>query len=234
MSNLATRDYRVALTLKSRNEKTGPIPVSTTTAQTCPAACPLADKGCYAKGGPLAIFWRGVTEGKFGMAWREFCAAVADLPAGQLWRHNQAGDLPGDRVKIDARALSALVKANRGKRGFTYTHYSPAIAANLKALNAAVLQGFIVNLSGNSVAHADQLARHGLPVVTVLPHDVDGKKTPVIETAAGNKIAICPATYRDTSCAECGLCARADRKVIVGFPAHGAAKRAASTIAERV
>lgn len=44
----------------------------------------------------------------------------------------------------------------------------------------------------------------------------------------------CPATYRDdVTCATCGLCASTTRKVIVGFPAHGAAKRAAAAIASQ-
>lgn len=226
-----TNDYRVHLTLKSRNEKTGPIPVSTTTQDTCPTACPLADKGCYAKGGPLAIHWKSVTEGKAGVAWREFTSAIAALPQGILWRHNQAGDLPGNRAKIDRGALDQLVTANTGKRGFTYTHYSPT-PDNAAAIADANARGFTVNLSANSPAHADRLAALNIaPVVTVLPASVDGNETRTLATPEGRTIAVCPATYRDTSCAECKLCAVRDRNVIVGFPAHGASKRAASAIA---
>jgi len=64
--------YQVALTRVSRNAKVGPIPVSTTEATTCPPACGLAKSGCYADGGPLAIFWRKVNERKAGMAWNSF------------------------------------------------------------------------------------------------------------------------------------------------------------------
>lgn len=223
----------VALTLQSRNAKTGPIPVSTTTAETCPSACPFKGKGCYASGGPLAIFWRKVTAGEFGGSWPEFVSRIAALPAGQLWRHNQAGDLPGEGNKIDRRALAALVKANAGRRGFTYTH-KPATRANVAAIKAANAAGFTINLSGNNLAHADQLASlEAGPVVTVLPADIDGKATPTLETPAGRKVAICPATYRDNvSCATCQLCQRVDRKVIIGFPAHGAAKRLASSVSK--
>ena len=38
----------VHLTLKSRNAKVGPIPVSTSSAATCRDMCPLKAKGCYA------------------------------------------------------------------------------------------------------------------------------------------------------------------------------------------
>ena len=39
----------VNLTLKSRNQKVGPVPVSTSGKHTCPDACPLKANGsCYA------------------------------------------------------------------------------------------------------------------------------------------------------------------------------------------
>jgi hypothetical protein len=50
--------YQVALTLVSRNAKTGPIPVSTTTRETCPDVCPFRkdnEGGCYAEGGPIRM-----------------------------------------------------------------------------------------------------------------------------------------------------------------------------------
>jgi hypothetical protein len=66
--------------------------------------------------------------------------------------------------------------------------------------------------------------------VVVLPADVAGRQP--IATPAGRKVVVCPATYRDdVSCASCGLCAR-QRSAIVGFPAHGAAKRKADAVAK--
>lgn len=224
--------YNVHLTLKSSNSKTGPIPVSTTTATTCPVSCPFNDgNGCYAAGGPLAIHWRKVTQGLAGMPWQAFCDEIARLPDGQLWRHNQAGDLPGQGDTIDAPALRALVKANKGKRGFTYTH-KPMTRANARAVRAANDAGFVINLSGNNPAHADELADSGAgPVVTVLPADATGN----CATPAGRKIVICPAAIgRSDSCDTCRLCAVRDRNVIVGFPAHGASHRKASSIASTV
>lgn len=211
---------RVHLTLKSANEKTGPIPVSTTSAATCPDACPFKKNGCYADGGPLAIHWRAVTEGQRGAQWSDFTAQIAALPDGQLWRHNQAGDLPGAGDAIDPVALGELVRANVGRRGFTYTH-KPATSENLHWIRAANEWGFTVNLSANDLTHADALADTGLPVVTVLPVDAPAK----LETPAGRTVVTCPATYRDgVSCATCQLCQRANRATIVGFPAHGAGK----------
>ncbi|HEY2474799.1 MAG TPA: hypothetical protein VGI19_08340 [Candidatus Cybelea sp.] len=143
------------LTLKSRNGKTGPIPVSTTAKASC-GDCPLKGNGCYADKGPLALFWSKVSDGKAGGDFAAFLEQIAALPAGQLWRHNQAGDLPGEGNAIDGAALAELVTANSGKAGFTYTH-KPMTTENAAAVAAANRDGFTINLSGNNVAHADTL-----------------------------------------------------------------------------
>lgn len=218
----------VALTLKSRNGKTGPIPVSTTISASCPQACPLSDGACYAKHGPLGMYWRKVDRKEAGASWKAFVSAIADLPGGQLWRHNQAGDLPGRGNRINFSQLRALVKANTGKRGFTYTH-KPLTPTNMRIIAEANQNGFTINLSANNPAHADKLAELNIgPVVTVLPQD----QTINTETPDGRKIVVCPATIRDNvSCRSCGLCQKQNRPII-GFPAHGVSKAKATKIAE--
>lgn len=111
------------LTLKSDNAKTGPIPVTVTGNQSCPPAC-VFRKGslCYAKSGPLAIHWKKVTEGYRGTNFNEFCQKLSELLNNQLFRLNAAGDLPGKGNRINGKQLNSLVKANSGKRGFSYTH----------------------------------------------------------------------------------------------------------------
>jgi hypothetical protein len=220
--------HYIQVTRKSRNSKTGDIPVTTTSEETCAYACPLKANGCYAEAGPLAILWRKVTARKAGMAWDAAMSEIAALPQGTLWRHNQAGDLPGMGDDIDVAALAALVKANRGKRGFTYTH-KPVAGGNGGAIAAANAMGFTVNLSANNLAHADELAASNVgPVVVVLPADA----TRATVTPQGRKVAICPATISDNvTCKTCGLCAITNRKAIIGFPAHGPSKRKASAIA---
>jgi len=217
----------IAFTRVSRNAKTGPIPVTTTSAETCPDACGLKKNGCYAEGGPLAIFWRKVTEKKAGMVWAEAMREIARLPKGTLWRHNQAGDLPGVGDAIDPLAFNELVKANRGRRGFTYTH-KPPTPENLTLVRAALRGGFTVNLSADNLAAADRLAATGAPVVVVLPSD----QVTALKTPEGRHVAICPATISDeVTCATCGLCAEQGRKSIIGFPAHGNRKKVASAVA---
>ena len=87
---------QVHLTLKSANVKTGPIPVSTTERDSCPADCQMKAE-CYAASGPLALHWSAVSDKKRGTEWPEFTKSIAALPA-----------------------------ANAGKRGFTYSHHRDA------------------------------------------------------------------------------------------------------------
>ena len=224
------------LTAVSRNSKLGPIPASTSHHLTCPDHCPLKANGCYAEHGPQAMHWRKVTQGERGQDWTSFVDSVrrSTYPT-QVWRHNVSGDLNGSNDRLDADKLDDLTRANGDSHGFTYTHYPVTSGEhadhNLAAIAKANKSGFVVNLSADSLAIADTLADTGQPVVTILPADYADKREAI--TPAGRKVAVCPAvTGQARNCAECGLCAKRDRKVIVGFPAHGAAKRKASAIAE--
>lgn len=219
------------VTPKSSNKKTGPIPVTTTSANTCPDACPLKKNGCYADGGPLAIHWRKVTAGERGTDLAGLCDFISDLPEGQLWRHNQAGDLPGTNDSIDISAMLELIHANRGRRGFTYTHKPLNRPSERAVIRDANANGFTVNLSANTPEHADELSELNIgPVVTLLPADTTAKVT---RTPAGRKVITCPAAIdnpRLPDCATCGMCASADRDTIIGFPAHGASKKKATLV----
>jgi hypothetical protein len=218
---------KVHFTPRSGNSKTGDIPVTISASRTCPSVCPFRGAGCYADIGPLMIHWRRVDEGR-GISWLQLCKNIAALPEGTVWRHNQAGDLPGDSNTIDRAALRELVSANRGRRGFTYTH-KPLTQKNISAIRSANQRGFTVNLSANNLAHADELVAKDVgPVTVVLP----AEQTTNTVTPAGNKVVVCPATtHEDVTCKSCELCAISTRKVIVGFPAHGTRKRQASEIA---
>ena len=131
---------RFHLTMVSGNGKTGPIPVSTSANSTCPDACPLKSKGCYASaGGPLALHWRKVSEQGRGDDWATFVSRITALPSGQLWRHNQAGDLPGENNAINTDMLAQLVDANEGKRGWTYTHKPVTGDGNEATCNRAAI-----------------------------------------------------------------------------------------------
>ena len=216
--------FRYHLTPVSKNEKTGPIPVSTTSANTCPDVCPFKKNGCYADAGPLALHWDKVTEGERGGSLEAFTALIRKFPKAQLWRHNQAGDLPGENDVIDAIELRAIVEANKGRKGYTYTH-KPMDDANKALVKEANEKGFTINLSGNNLQHADELKALGIaPVTAFIPDNAPDKG----ETPAGHRWIACPAQTRDdVTCASCKLCAVANRGIIIGFKAHGRSKKKA-------
>jgi hypothetical protein len=142
---------------------------------------------------------------------------------------NVAGDLPGEGEQVDAYALGQIVKANRGRSGFTYTHkHSPDA---IKWAKAATAWGFTVNLSADDVGHADRLAAHGLPVAVIVPMDTPKHS----RTPEGRPVLVCPAqTTEYMTCALCALCQRADRRQIIGFRAHGSKAKQADRTARRV
>jgi len=204
--------------------------VTTSTATTCPTSCPFKGNGCYADSGPLKLHWDKVTRKERGDDWSTFISKIKDLPTGSKWRHNQAGDLPGDMENLDDVKCVELAKANKGKRGFTYTHYD--VLDNFQnAITVNIMNhlGFTVNVSANNLEHADKLCDLDIaPVATVLPIE----QTTNTVTPKGRKVVVCPATYKDdVSCASCMLCEKWDRNVVVGFPAHGTSKKKAAAIA---
>ena len=243
------------LTMKSRNPKVGRIGVTTSEADTCPHICPFnhANKGgCYAENGPLKWHWDKVSRNERGTDWDTFIQDVKKIKG--KWRHNQAGDLPSkDRVNLDAEKCDQLSQASKGTEGFTYTHYDTLESKTNRAIIRDMNQnGFTVNLSANDLDHADKLSNLGIaPVATVLPTELERenkkvkgetiwleelqnyrKRTSNLATTKGRKVVICPATYSDNiTCKDCMLCQKRDRKVIVGFPAHGTGKKKASNVA---
>jgi hypothetical protein len=223
-------EFYFHLSLVSDNTKTGPIPVSTTSKNSCDLRCPLMDHGCFGDNFPLSLHWDKVSSGERGMSLEEFCERIADLPDGQLWRHNQVGDLPGNRFTglLHAAKVRRIVYANQGKKGFTYCHYDPTKPQNARILKWANENGFTVNLSANTLPQADAYKDLAIaPVTVVLPIQ---QKTNV-KTPKGNLVVVCPAeTHDGVTCESCGLCAWKDRQVIIGFPAHGIRKKQAELV----
>jgi hypothetical protein len=208
------------ITLRSGNKKTGSIPVSISPQKTCPQSCPIKNI-CYAKHGPLSWHWNRVSQSLLGTSWKTFLQSIRRLPIGQLWRYAQAGDLPGLGDHINAKALRELVRANKGKKGFAYTH-KPVLnnERNAQLIREANARGFRINLSANSLHEADKLFDLGIgPVVTLLsPETREATKTP-----KGRRVIICPAYTAGLTCKKCQICSK-ERQAIVGFPVHGPAK----------
>ena len=216
----------VHITKKSSNVKVAPLPVTTSERKTCPTTCPFYDKGCYAKSGPLAIHWKKVSNNTQANTtdWQGLCKFVESLPAKQLWRHNQAGDLPSTNGLIDGGLMLDLMKANQASkaRGWTYTHHS-LNRDNVMLLRAVNLGGFTVNASTESLEDADKAMAQKLPTVVVVPNDKPLPKN----TPDGHKVVLCPAQVegKSVTCSQCGLCSQSKRKCVVAFMAHGNAAK---------
>ena len=237
----------------SAASKLGGIPATYSERATCPPACPLMDKGCYAAGGNVAMHWRAVSKHETGGTFAAAVKFVASTPAGTLGRWNIAGDLPGKKDKLDRSKVIRLARANAKAKSkwFTFTHYpiraqdvrattNPALRRVIARHNRSVIRdaiaiGFAINVSANSPKHAAALASMGFDVASGAPMGWTGTRK-----LEGGHIGVqCPATIpgRTTTCNDCGLCERKGRisaaktRVIPMFPAHGASKRKASAIA---
>jgi len=225
---------RVFLSRESSNRKTGPIPVSMTAASSCPPSCSYYGAGCYAERHILGMHWRRLSRGE-GRHWTAFCDLIRKLPQGQLWRHNEAGDLPGKGEELCESQVIELAGAARHTRGFTYTHKlgrgleGAALRKHYELLRWLNGNGVTVNLSVDRFEELDDFAQWGLPMTTVLPEDAPR----VSHTKGGLKVIVCPAQVNEgTQCVTCGICQdRSAKRAVVGFLAHG---NASAAITERL
>ena len=219
-----------SFTRVSGNLKTGPIPVSMTQRSSCPDTCGFKGNGCYAENFRVRNHWNKLDNG--GKSLAGLTTAIKKLPKGQLWRHNVAGDLPHTGGAVDEYTLSQIVAANRGRRGFSYTHHKPDIADNAALISKAIANGFTVNVSSDNVGQAIEYRKlYRLPTVTVIPDESfwQGRASVAV---ADQTVVRCPAETRDDiTCASCGACAVSSRSSIIGFTAHGQSKKKAAATA---
>lgn len=223
---------RIAVTEKSSNAKTGKMMVTKSDRNTCPSSCPFYRDGCYGEYGPVSWHWKKMEVGTNATGtpvetdWDCALAKISALPEDVIWRHNEVGDLPSGKTceDINKDLLKDLVSANGDSKGFTYTHKTKT-KKNLQLIKFANDNGFTINLSADSLDHADELVKENVgPVAVVLPID---QKTN-LKTPNGNKVVICPNVTHKKTCKDCGLCQISSRKVVVGLPAHGVKKKSVS------
>lgn len=205
----------------SGNKKLGGIPAVIVSPETCPPSCGFYGKGCFAEFGMLGHHWRN--SAATGVSFEQLLERVRALPAGQLWRYAVAGDLPGQGDRLDIAMLAALVEANRGRRGFTFTHKPLTFRAERQAVAKANANGFTINLSCDN---RDELKRKSrlqiAPTVIVLPSAGPAPEG-VVECLAER--------FEDRTCANCRLCAIPTRASAVSFRAHGQMRATVSRIA---
>jgi hypothetical protein len=205
------------LSLCADNKKTGPIPLVSSSKTTCPISCPLKDV-CYAKFGHASIQWNNVE--RLGGSYKKILQKIAKFPKNTLWRFGVYGDFYGNGRILNFQKMKDLVKANLGKRGYGYTHYSAKNKQNYEVIKFANRNGFTLNLSADNLNQADEYFDLGIaPVVVIVKSDV--RKD--FKTPKGRKVVICK-SHEGKQCWTCGICAKRNHP-IVAFPAHGVKKR---------
>ena len=177
------------------------------------------------------LHWNKVSDGSRGVDLQGFIDALRTLPEGSCFRHNQAGDLPHLSGFINYKVLEAITNAcaERKLTAWTYTHHKVDNSHNIEVIQKANTDGLTVNVSAHCQQHAVGVYRKGLPAVCIVPKD-----TQVTSWCNdGVKFVVCPAqTKANKTCADCRLCADANRTCVVAFKAHGTqAKKVESTIA---
>jgi hypothetical protein len=127
---------------------------------------------------------------------------------------------------LDPDYLAALLDAvPRGGTAWTYSHFAHWL------LPIAKKGQTVINASCDTVADAVAAVAAGRPAVLAAPKDTAGNWPQVID---GVRFHRCPAELSESfTCAQCGngspLCARADRRDVVVFVAHGTGAKKVGT-----
>jgi hypothetical protein len=183
------------------------------------------NSGCYGENSWMRKDWQLLTEGLRGYGATELFRKIVDLKPNltknprRLARINVVGDLATLAngtvdVRFEARLWKSFVK--QGFRPFGYSHHTDL--GGIARLNKALGGKGIVNASCESGEQADRAITLDIPATIVVAEPVAKGAT----TPNGHPIRNCPAAMDlVASCADCGVCARADRLTVVAFPAHG-------------
>ena len=204
---------------KSGNKKTGFMPVTYNSRLSCPNSCIFRNNGCYADNYHTALNWDKVTSGQRGGTFKELLNNIKALKPGTIWRACVAGDIPSNsKGEMSRTYLKGITEANKGLKGYTYTHNRLDIGENISLLKTANKKGFTVNISTETEAAADNAILNSLPAVMV----VKSTETRLSWfTKNKNKILVCPAQTNGVNCIDCQLCQHRPKQLIIAFKAHG-------------
>ena len=235
MQKTTLKNLKFQFIKKSGNKKTGFMPVTYNSAATCPDSCIFKNNGCYASAGfHTRLNWQAVTDGKRGGSFKELLNNIKALPPLTFWRAHIAGDIPAnDRGEVSEVYINKVSEANKGRRGYTYSHHDINIKNNSKLFKKANNKNFIINVSTESEQQADTAVNvHKLPAVMVVKST---EHRNAWTTAGGNRVVVCPAQTAGRSCIDCQLCAdRPSPRLIIAFKAHGNAAKKINNILETI
>ncbi len=213
----------------SGNRKTGPIPVTYRSMESCPADCPFlptgATGGCYGTGRIFTL----ATKHAGTVNVDEASAKVRrgkDQRAKYL-RDRVVGDVLTDAGKLDRAYVRGIARiaTDNDLIAFGYSHaWRQFTRADVTFLRRS---GYVMNASTETHEGAARAVALGLPTVLVEDDAPEGTQV------AGRRLVTCPAETRDyVSCASCGLCANPNRRVIIRFHTHGVASAKARRAVE--
>ena len=206
----------------SANGKTGPVSATYASQDTCPPACPLLKKGCYAKTGHVGIVTKRLNTApsmaKNAMAEQE-AQAISELTGRQDLRVHVVGDCTTGKT---ARIIAGAMKKHRKRRGrsaWTYTH-------SWKRIPVKNWLGESVLASCETISKAKEAMFLGYaPAVIVESFDRPG---PYVKD--GLKILPCRHTTHGVQCVDCRACfdvsALLRTKTAIGFIPHGSESKA--------
>lgn len=230
LNNAAVANYRFKYVAVSDNAKTGKMSAVYTALKnnkcgSCPARCPFASAGCYAKNGPCNIHWEDTAKNSK--------TTIANLNETikngkkhkNVLRHNVAGDIAikgtNDINKELVEKLTDIYSENFDV-AYSYTHCE-ITDKNIEIVKAAAKKNFIVNFSTEKVSDCKKCIAAG--VNCVIACNTMQPNTAIID---GVKIVKCPnATNKNIKCVNCGLCYKKNRNFAIAFPVHGNQKEKA-------
>lgn len=218
----------VHIVAQSGNAKTGVMPVTYRTAETCPTTCPFLPRnlggagGCYGTGRIFGIAGKYATS----MSTADAISKLARAPKGARYmRDRVVGDVVTPTGEFDAPYVAAIahVAETAGLKVFGYTHAWPMFTAD--DVQMIKVSGYVMNASCETENDVRVAVSLGMPTVIAGDSWTDG------DIVGGRRIVTCPAQTRDdVTCASCGLCAKPDRACTVRFLLHGPKAQAAASI----
>lgn len=203
----------------SFNSKTGDISQTYSEPKTCPKFCPFKGHGCYGENFTTRRHWMQSD------CTSKTLADTMELKGHtKVLRHNVAGDMCKHGTdSLDSELVHDLCKAYKGIKAYTYTHCAKS-AENFQLIYKAADNGFIINMSCETMQDVEFCRSHGIPTVLAVYTWTQNDK--VTRRINGVTYRRCPATVdKNVQCRDCGKCWKKNRKEVIVFPAHGNGKK---------
>lgn len=232
---------------KSQDVKVGKVSATYAAMQSCPAACPLYDAGCYGQQGNVNLHAQRVAPFGEGLSPEQIAAieadAIGDLTGRLPLRLHVVGDAKTDGAAKLLAEAAARHTAKHGQPAWAYTHGWMEDEDNPEWGKVKRESWGTVSIlaSVHTVQDAKEQMAQGYGAAIVYEND---EHHPMARAAVvdGLKIVPCPAQVKPgcgcdqcvkrkkISCDTCRMCWKQPSTFAVGFEGHGPMSK---TIKER-